>query len=265
MPPTRQSDPIEPKKEEQLQGQALDSLRDVQAEVHTPHNKGHVPQADYHDHVKRSRGEGIDEKEAKESSQVPPPQPNLLQTCSEELYREVEKTKSSGISLDVVQRCVSGGADLLFWPEGKECPILHLCIANGHVEVLKRLLETPRLVDFTVADKSVNHSTPLHCVAGSGRVFIPVRKAMLTAILNRLSTHPNDKVDWSAKDVNGYDFLSYTAWCGLLGDLYPMVKGQPYYKAATKPIVLSYGPCDDDWHTLSPSERMDLQRPCEEQ
>lgn len=178
---------------------------------------------------------------------------------NQQLYQEVDKSSSSapssGIQLDVVRRCVASDVDILLIQEGKCYPPLHRCIINGHVEALKLLLETRRDVDFTMSGTGEFTYPPLHHVAGCG-FSVDMKKAMLTAILDRLSSHPNDKVDWSLKDEDGNDFLSYAAFWGSLSAMYPMVKHLPYYVNAAKPIVLTMEPMDmkewvEDWSRLS--------------
>lgn len=83
---------------------------------------------------------------------------------------------------------------------------------------------------------------------------------MLTAILYRLSTNLNDRVEWGQKNSLGRDFLSLAAFKGLLSVLYPLVKEQPYFKNATKPHTLTVRPSEADWSTLSPSEQKALRR-----
>lgn len=177
------------------------------------------------------------------------------QQYNQELYQEIRK--SSFIDMDLVRRCVSeGGADPMHLPEGAARTALHLCIIKNHVEALSALLATPHDMDFTAKDK--DGWTPLHNLAPRPP---DVAKAMLTAILLRLSSHPNDRVDWSQKNGCGDDFVDNLAYFGNLSTLYPMVKDLPFYVSAAKPVVLTRRPKAEDWAKLSAGEQSDLKRP----
>lgn len=179
---------------------------------------------------------------------------------SQLLYQEVDKAFASNMDAALISRCVSGAADILFLPEGKKVPTLHRCIMNGHMEALKAILATQRVVDFTARDMDWNSFNPLHRVAALGRTA-DVKKAMLATIIRRLASHPNDRVDWSQTSNGGSDFLALAAVNGVLSDLYPLVRELPYYKNASKPLVLTSKTRDWDWAKLSARDQSELQRP----
>lgn len=181
-----------------------------------------------------------------------------IQECSVRLHQEVEKPAAT-IDLAVVRSCVVRGADLLYVPGGMKYPTLHRCVLNNHVEALKLLMETRRDVDFTATDKDRMFArNVLHYVAS--RTSAEAR-GMLTAIIDRLATHSNDRVEWGQKHREKRDFLGVAANCGLLSDLYPLVKKVPYYQHAAKPLVLSSKVEDEDWARLSGEEQSELKRP----
>lgn len=71
-------------------------------------------------------------------------------------------------------------------------------------------------------------------------------REMLRAILERLAAHPSDRVDLEMHAWREYVFLSIAAFQGVLSVLYPLVKGQPYYVNAARPLVLRMKPVDMD-------------------
>jgi len=175
-----------------------------------------------------------------------------------QLYHEIGKSSSSLIDLAVVRRCVSDKGANILYSEEENCPTLHRCIMHGHVEALQLLLETPHDVDFTVMETVTTYPwSPLHRVACNRSSAV----AMLIAILHRLSSHPNDRVDWSQKNGHGSDFLSVAAVTGTLSAVYPLVRDLPYYWNAVKPLVLTRHPNDADWAKLSEEDMKDLCRP----
>jgi len=113
------------------------------------------------------------------------------------------------------------------------------------VEALKLLLQTPLDVDFTLTDDDINHQfTPLIELAVGNANPSAVKVMMLTAILDRVSSHSNDRIDWRMRDRDGDDFLDKAAFWGVLSDLYHLVKHQPYYVTAAKPFQLNCLPMD---------------------
>lgn len=151
---------------------------------------------------------------------------------SEEGYSRTlhETILSNAPDMNLVARCVAGGADLLYQPAHVHChvgarcsssPTLHHCILKGYVEVVTALLKTSKDIDFTVKD-TYEHS-PLHCVCRkftSDPPRSPELMGKLTAaIASRLLTHPCDTVDWGQKDEENLDFLGLAAREGVLSCL----------------------------------------------
>lgn len=178
--------------------------------------------------------------------------------CNILLYEAVRVSMLS-IDLDLVRHCVlSGGADPLYMPSDTHFTALHCCIINSHVDALEVLLQTPRDLDFTVTDTTTDPWTPLHSVVCRPG---PVRSAMLTAIIRRLFTHPNDRASWGLTTLSGDDVLGIAIANDVLYDVYPLVKSHPYYKNAAKPIMLTRRPSDEDWERLSECDQHELHRP----
>lgn len=159
---------------------------------------------------------------------------------SSRLCEEVERDTPDPT---VVERCVNGGCDVLFQKDTALLPTLHYIIKRGHVGMLQQVLKTTRDVDFTV--KGSHHRlTPLHCVCDAliNESYPPrsVMAAMTAAIVTRLETHANDRIDWGQKNRWGHDFLSLAARAGALSLLYPLVKHQTLLRLCTTTVYLVF-------------------------
>lgn len=173
------------------------------------------------------------------------------------LNNEIDKSNPDP---QVLRRCLRDGADILYAPGNAGDPILHRCIENGHLDALVALLETSSNIDFTLTGWGGH--TPLHHVVFYNRT--EVKKSMLSAIVCRLTTHPNDTVSWGQKNDSGLDFLSLAAVWSTISSMYPLVQRLPYFANAEKPILLTNPPInlvewENDWNALSVEDRGMLQ------
>lgn len=183
--------------------------------------------------------------------------PNEKDDSTQRLYDEVKKDSPN---LVVIKHCISCNADVLYNP-GNANPTLHWCILKGHADALEAMLDTMGNIDFTV--EGVAEQPPFHCVC----LHFPDEPPhateeivrMTTLIIKRLESHPSDQVNWGQKNRDGNDFLTIAARRGVLADLYPLVKTQPYYAGAPGPQKLMYMPSGDDWERLSKIDQRTLQ------
>lgn len=159
-------------------------------------------------------------------------------------------------SEDEVRDCIQRGADPLAKASPSAVsPMLHRLIVTSRLKVLRACLETPLALDFTTTDDSGR--TPLHIIfdmfgftfyaADEKEREVILRKqraivaALLTAILERLETHPRDIVDWSLKDHREYDFLSLAAMRGQLSVVWPILLEHKveYFMGLEEPIPVA--------------------------
>lgn len=157
-----------------------------------------------------------------------------------------------------IRRCLEEGACIVFKPPNGFFAPLHFCVMSGQERTLEILLETPRDVDFTVTGQF--QRTALHLICSHFAHLEPhtveQMKAMTRIIVNRLHTHPNDRVEWGQRDRYQHDFLSFAAHSGVLSDLYPLVRREAFFSEAVRPFELTWKPQNSakweaDWDNLS--------------
>lgn len=167
-------------------------------------------------------------------------QDGLVQSSDGSLGDEVVKASPD---ISVIERFVAQNADTLSTATNTHDPVLHYCILMGKLKVVNALLQTTRSIDFTVVGEG--NRSPLHCICYYNPPDIMCE--MTAALVSRLESHPDDRVDWGQVDAGGDDFIGYAARAGYLRSLYPLVKDQFYYANQSKPLVLSYMPTNEDW------------------
>eukprot|EP00796_Vickermania_ingenoplastis_P000446 gene446-229_t len=144
-----------------------------------------------------------------------------------------------------INTCVLEGAYVTYMSPDMDRPILHHMIANGHVKCLAACLKTERPIDFTIPD-TVNRCTPLHLACQISDTELST--TMLQLIVDRLATHPDDKVDWGQLNHRGRDFMSWVAAFQDLASVWAIVKDIPFF--AKRPIPISTRPFKSNWDRL---------------
>lgn len=207
-------------------------------------------------HYKVLEKDSTQAEAAKLLTSVPPH--SHIRASSQRLYDQIV---SSDPDMNIVLHCIQDGADITFQPSKADDSTLHPCVQMGHTAALRMLLATPQNVDFTV--EGWWKRSPLHCIclhaSSQPPHTIQLMKDMTNLIVLRLTSHPNDHVDWSQKDVFGDDFISNISYYDALSHLYPLVRGQPYFLTAPKPIFLTYMPSSRDWKDLCTEDQNSMQ------
>lgn len=151
------------------------------------------------------------------------------------------------------QRYIARGADVCYLGSGRPWPVLHNWMYNGDIMLVKACLESPNPIDFTVLDDY--SGTPLHNIFYSLGKTADVVIELIKAVLHRLRTHPDDRVDWGQGTKRGTDFLSLAASTLFLSVVYPLVKHLPYYANRSEPFPLRCHVSEKDWNALSSEDQ----------
>lgn len=136
-----------------------------------------------------------------------------------------------------VQRCIEDGADVSWVDPRTHQTILHYLLIHRRIDLFMRCLTSPNRIDFSIADSY--KWTPLHwidCNHNEKEVG-----SLLRSILDRLSTHPDDVIDWGQQDEDGGECICKAAYFGHLGIWLQVMLTErqvPYYVHHDGPIPL---------------------------
>lgn len=171
--------------------------------------------------------------------------------------REVEDCEV--LDVEAVRQCVVEGEDVMYAPDREDSvphPPLRAHAARGNVTAFLASLHTTLDVDFAHAEHGGD--TPLHDIARSwSTTSAESATEMLAAVVRHIEGHPNDKVDWGQENDAGEDFLNIAAENHCLHQLYPVVKGMPYFADRSDPIPLRVV-WRYDFNLLSDEEKQDV-------
>eukprot|EP00796_Vickermania_ingenoplastis_P008904 gene8904-biopygen6413 len=101
-------------------------------------------------------------------------------------------------------------------------PALSLLIRRGELGAVLACLESPREIDFTCTTRGrtlLIYEIVLANTAG----WPDYNRRVLSAVVDRVASHPKDKVDWSMK-VYGMNLLSFAARYQLLSVFWPVLQ-----------------------------------------
>lgn len=163
-------------------------------------------------------------------------------------------SKKSLYSADpkVVEEYVKDGADVLFWDPDMNRPLLHHFVATGQVECVRLCLMSELMLDLTKGD---NYGwTPLHYVCVLRNSNEDTIK-MLEYFVERVESHPGDKVSWGQMSNDNYDFLSCAAKYQKLSVVWPIVREVPYFADLLHFIELTKSVWKYDWEALGDQQK----------
>eukprot|EP00796_Vickermania_ingenoplastis_P003785 gene3785-2676_t len=156
-----------------------------------------------------------------------------------------------------IRRLVERGADVGFCGPGMKQPILHHFISLGMVECVRACLETQRPVDFTAVDHPCRLNSPLLCCFRSPESARSI--SVLRLLVERITSHPLDVVNWGQKNQLGNDILNAAAAVGRLSAVWEVVRSVPYFCDYSllhgKPMVLHRKPARWDWNMLGEEQQ----------
>lgn len=159
--------------------------------------------------------------------------------------------------IEDAQRWILCGANICFRPQSQDMPILHYWVWKGNLDLVNVCFQSPNSIDFTATSVATS-STPLHFVFydsdGVKRKSRDDIMKLISAIVNRLNTHPTDQVDWDKKNKWMVDFMNLAASNYMLSCVYSAVR--TYYEPKKHQISLLMKPQLDDWNALSPEDRL---------
>lgn len=158
---------------------------------------------------------------------------------------------------DILEYVLGGGNVLSIIPENGY-PILHYFIRIANVEVVMALMQSPNIIDFDTKDKD-GHAPLDLIVKDPLQSSMPTRLVaveLLSAMIERLRTHPTDKISWGLKDENGHTFISRVANSQMLSVCWPVLKQLPFFQDKSRhPIVLTYYTYRSDWVNLTKEDK----------
>eukprot|EP00796_Vickermania_ingenoplastis_P001104 gene1104-biopygen904 len=177
------------------------------------------------------------------------------------------------VDLNALRGAVADGADVMMrvkvdLTEGcdkdifrgySRIPVLSLLILRGDLEAVLACLESPASIDFTCT--SNKGTTSIHEIVVVKTAGWPeYNRRVLSAVVDRISRHPTDKVDWSMKvRYRGWSkvsLLSFAAEHQLLSVLWPVLQiDVSYFADQTEPIRLTSDVWALDWAALGPEEQ----------
>lgn len=151
----------------------------------------------------------------------------------------------------LLEKCIAVGADVHFQPESFERPILHQFLWNGDRTSVQVCFRSCPFLDFTTVDKY--GYTPLHCLCYEQCPTTSTE--LLKLVIERLNTHPNDKIQWEQKDTNGHDFISWVAGYQKLSQWWPLLQAVPYFANSNQLYVISLEAEEHDWNQLTQDDQ----------
>lgn len=147
-----------------------------------------------------------------------------------------------------VQHCVEHGAEVGLIPTPAGHAVLATFVQHGCMRAAQICLEAATHIQFPCLGTSSVLHTLLQTYA-RGAIMKEDVEDFTRLLVHRLETHPNDALDWGAKNSEGENFLELAARHQLLSALWPLVRHAPYYADQTAPIPLSLV-WEWDWNSL---------------
>eukprot|EP00796_Vickermania_ingenoplastis_P011421 gene11421-7925_t len=161
-----------------------------------------------------------------------------LHACNEATLRLFDTCLRSGnnATADEVYDCVRGNADILYHASEWDDPILHCFVKRGNTKAVAACLTTTRAINFAYKGGRFRQ-TVLHLVC-QGSLSCVETASMLSAIVERIETHPGDVVQWGQEDDYQRTALSYAVQYQKLNFFWSIVRNEAFFADSTKPISL---------------------------
>lgn len=164
-----------------------------------------------------------------------------------------------------VRQYAVNGADISTRYPCCKTTLLHVLIEKGTVDCIASALQSSQPIDFSVQLPDVGKGSPLHllCIHRNA----DDATAILALIMNRLKTHPEDRIDFKERLLKSYDapsgldFLSLAAHYNKLALFWPLIKHHSTFD--NSPFLQLMGNVSQrDWNALG-SEQVCFVEPAE--
>lgn len=140
------------------------------------------------------------------------------------------------------------GVNVNYKPSQLSDSVLHEFVRRGLIEHVRTCLLSPHDIDFTQRGRSGQNVLHVIC---SGSIRDEATSTMLHSIVQRIQSHPTDKVDWSQKDGDAMHLLAIAADNQKLSLIWKIIAEIPYFADQLDPFPLRPWVWSWDWEALA--------------
>lgn len=151
---------------------------------------------------------------------------NFIFHCGIREANEIFKCGIAALDLQLITEAVQNGANVNRMDDLQNTPHFYSVLKEANPQFFFACLEALMPIDFTLIDP-VSKKTALHLLCTRTDA-----ESVLEKIVQRLETHPRDKVDWELLDGEGHSFLSCASANECLHSIFQVVSPLGYFRQA---------------------------------